>query len=105
MSFTWVSSAKWPVSKKMDSRIGHVASERLGTRRQEEGIVLSPYRQKAWLLRPGSNLECRVEPGIALVVAAQVSWISSAPAGTNRSCRANSDPENRGHVRHPVPRA
>jgi hypothetical protein len=56
----------------MDHRTGNVASERLGTARQEEGIVLSPHRQERGLVRPEVLLECRVERDVALVVAEQV---------------------------------
>jgi hypothetical protein len=34
--------------EEMDLCVGNVASERLSTLREEEGIVLSPYCQEAW---------------------------------------------------------
>src|SRR5260370_35990267 len=58
--------------EELDDRTGNVASERLGTRRQEERIVLSPCRKEAWLVRPEIILESWVERDVALVVAEQV---------------------------------
>src|SRR5262245_21400545 len=53
-------------------RTGNVAPERLGTRRQEEGIVLAPDRQERRPVRPEVVLEGWVESDVALVVAEQV---------------------------------
>jgi hypothetical protein len=55
--------------EEMDHRAGNVASERLGPCRQEEGIVLSPHRQEARLVRTEVILEGRVQGDVALVVA------------------------------------
>jgi len=51
---------------------GNVAFERLGTTRQKEGIVLSPYGQETWFVCPEVILESWVECDVALVVAKQV---------------------------------
>jgi hypothetical protein len=58
--------------KEMDRRTGNVASERLGTLRQEEGIVLSPHRQEARFVRPEIILEGWVGRDVALIVAEEV---------------------------------
>src|SRR3989442_4134343 len=42
--------------QKMDYGTGNIAPERLGTPRQEKGIVLSPPRQEAWLGSPEVRL-------------------------------------------------
>src|SRR5467141_3395110 len=44
--------------EETDSRTGNIASERLGTARQKEGIILSPHRQELGLVRPEVILEC-----------------------------------------------
>lgn len=71
ISFACVSNAKWPVSKNW-ILARNVASERLGTRRQEKAIVLSPRRQETWLMSPEIGLERRVERNVAFVAAKQV---------------------------------
>src|SRR3989442_13158181 len=53
--------------EEMDSRTGNIASERLGTARQKEGIILSPHRQELGLVRPEVMLECRGQGGVAFV--------------------------------------
>src|SRR5262245_11706672 len=58
--------------EELDRRPGNVASERLGAARQEEGIVLPPYRQEGRLVRPEVVLEGRIERDVALVVAEEV---------------------------------
>src|SRR5439155_18862134 len=58
--------------EETDSRTGNIASERLGTTWQKEGIILSPHRQELGLVRPEVILECRVQGDVALVVAEQV---------------------------------
>src|SRR5579862_4137814 len=54
------------------ARLRQVALERLGTRRQEERIVLAPHREEGRLVRAEIALEGRVERDVALVVAEQV---------------------------------
>ena len=56
-------------TEELDLGTGNIASERLGTRRQEKGIVLSPCGQQAWLMGPEVVLEARVERNVVLVVA------------------------------------
>src|SRR6266446_4468909 len=69
--------------EKTDCCTGNIASERLSTARQEEGIVLSPHCQEAGLVGPEEILECRVEHDIALVVAQQVQ-LDLVGAGTGQ---------------------
>ena len=52
--------------EEINSRAGNVASERLGTLRHEERIVLSPYRQEVWLVCPEIILESRVSRELLL---------------------------------------
>src|SRR6201986_2606606 len=56
-------------------RLGNVAFEGLGARRQEEGIVLAPYREEGRLVGTEVLLEGRIERDVALVVAEQVELI------------------------------
>src|SRR6266511_3020809 len=58
--------------KEADDRIGNVALERFGTRRQEERIVLTPYSEERRLVGAEVVLESRVERDVTLVVAEQV---------------------------------
>src|SRR5262245_40574536 len=58
--------------EEMNLRTGNVAFECLGTGRQKKGIVLSPCREEAWLVRPEIILESWVKRDVALVVAEQV---------------------------------
>src|SRR6266481_7142540 len=58
--------------EEMDHRAGNIASESLGPLRQKEGIVLSPHRQEARLVRTEVILKGRVKCDVALVVAEQV---------------------------------
>src|SRR5262245_30800221 len=50
----------------------NVALVRLGSLRQEERVILAPYRQEGWLVRAEVLLEGRVERDVALVVSEQV---------------------------------
>ena len=72
ISAAWVSSAKWPVSKKRTVAFGIIALERFGAGRQEEGIVLAPHRQERRLVGAEIFLEGRIERDVALVVAEQI---------------------------------
>jgi hypothetical protein len=47
--------------EETNGRAGNVAFERLGTPRQKEGIVLSPYGQETWFMCPEVILESWVE--------------------------------------------
>jgi hypothetical protein len=58
--------------EESNDRIGNVAFERPSARRQEEGIVLSPHRQKRRLVRSELILKGRVKRDVALVIAEQV---------------------------------
>jgi hypothetical protein len=54
--------------EETNRRAGNVAFERLGTPRQKEGIVLSPYGQETWFVRPKVILESWVECDVALLM-------------------------------------
>src|SRR5262245_33006589 len=58
--------------EETNGRTGNVSFERLGTLRQEEGVVLSPCRQEARFVRPKVILESRIERDVTLVVAEHV---------------------------------
>src|SRR6266540_1896773 len=58
--------------KEADDRIGNVALERFGTRRQEERIVLTPYSEERRLVGAEVVLESRVERDVTLVGADRV---------------------------------
>src|SRR6476661_4613929 len=58
--------------EEMDHGIRNIAPERLGTARQEKGIVLAPDRQETRFVSPEVVLERRVKRDVALVVAQQV---------------------------------
>src|SRR5262245_33491136 len=58
--------------EEADDRIGNVALELFRTRRQEERIVLAPYREERRLAGAEVILEGRVERDVTLVVAEQV---------------------------------
>src|SRR5260370_38003877 len=89
--------------EELDERTGNVASERLGPRRQEERIVLSPCRKEAWLVRPEIILESWVERDVALVVAEQVQLeFVGAGAGQIKIIERISVRRNRRHIRHTV---
>jgi hypothetical protein len=72
ISLAWVSSAKWPASKKWIVAPGISRLKRLGTARQEKRIVLSPNCQETWLVSPEIALEDRVKRDVVLVIAQQV---------------------------------
>src|ERR1700678_4144023 len=58
--------------EEADLGIRDVALERLGARWQEEGVILSPHRQEAWLVLAEVVLEGGVERDVALVVAEKI---------------------------------
>jgi hypothetical protein len=58
--------------EKVDGRFGNVAFERLGTPRQEKRIVLSPYRQESWFVRPEIILESWIGRNVTLVITEEV---------------------------------
>src|SRR4029077_16186304 len=87
--------------EEMDRRTGNVASERLGTLRQEEGIVLSPRRQEARFVRPEVILEGWVGRHVALIVAEEVQLdFVGARTGQIEIIERIAIWGNRGHVRH-----
>src|SRR5579859_7380127 len=63
---------KMPCIEEADDGMRHVALERLGAGRQEERIVLAPYREERRFMRAEILLEGGIERDIALVVAEQV---------------------------------
>src|SRR5262245_60400614 len=84
---------------EMDPRSRIVASECLGPLRQEERIVLTPYREQPWLVRPEVALERRVERDIALVVAEQVQLnLVGARAGQIKCVECVAVRRHRAHV-------
>src|SRR5215475_12112719 len=58
--------------EEMNLRIGNVALEGVGTCWQEEGIVLSPHCQEAWLVRSKVILEGWVHRNVAFVITEQI---------------------------------
>src|SRR4029077_18993684 len=58
--------------EEADDRVRDIPFERLGARRQEERIVLAPYRQERRLTGAKIPLEGRIQRDVALVVAEQV---------------------------------
>src|ERR1700758_2656444 len=58
--------------EEADYGVRDVALERLGTRRQEERIVLAPHREERRLVVAEALLEGRIERDVALVVAEQI---------------------------------
>src|SRR5439155_25052119 len=89
--------------EELDYRTGNVASERLSAARQEEGVVPSPHRQEAGLVRPEVIWECRVERDVALVVAEQVQLdLVGAGAGQIEVVERIAVRRNRCHIRHTV---
>ena len=58
--------------EEANKRTRIVPLERLGARRQKEGIVLAPHRQERRLVGPEILLEGRIERDVALVVTEQV---------------------------------
>src|SRR3984957_9279373 len=64
--------SEMPGVEEADGRVGDVAFECLGARRQEKGIVLSPRGQKGRLVGAEILLEGRIERDVALIVAHQV---------------------------------
>ena len=69
--------------EETDHRPGNVASERLRTARQKEGIVLSPYGQERWFVCPEVILESWVECDVTFVVAEQIQ-LNLVGAGAGR---------------------
>src|SRR5262245_6450012 len=87
--------------EETNGRTGNVAFECLGTLRQEEGIVLPPYCQEAWLVRPEVILESRIERDVTLVVAEQVQLnLVGAEAGQIEVVERIAVRRNRGYVEH-----
>src|SRR5437667_4192128 len=89
--------------EELDYRTGNVASERLSAARQEEGVVPSPHRQEAGLVRPEVILECRVERDVALVVAEEIQLdLVGAGAGQIEVVERIAVRRNGGYVRNTV---
>jgi hypothetical protein len=89
--------------EELDRRTGNVASERLGSLGQEEGIVLSPCCKEAWLVRAEIILESWVERDVALVVAEQIQLdFVGAGSGQIEIVERIAVWRNRGRVRHTV---
>src|SRR6266481_9777444 len=87
--------------EEMDHRTWNVASERLGTPREEEGIVLSPYGQETWFVCSEVLLESWVECDVTLVVAEQVQLnLVGAGAGQIEVVERIPVRRDRGHVGH-----
>ncbi len=68
----WVSSAKWPVSKKRSPASGMSRLKASAPGGEEEGVVRAPDRQERRLVGAEIGLECRIERDVALVVAEEV---------------------------------
>src|SRR5262249_48475910 len=62
-----------------------VASEGPGARRQEERVVLAPYREQGWPAGADVLLESRVERNVALIVAEKVQ-LDLVITGTRKQC-------------------
>jgi hypothetical protein len=89
--------------EETNRRAGNVAFERLGTPRQKEGIVLSPYGQETWFVCPEVILESWVECDVTLVVAEQIQLnLVGARAGQIEVVERIAVRRNRGHIRHTV---
>src|SRR5690242_2162586 len=69
MSFAWVSSAKWPVSKKWILASGMSRLNASAPRGRKKGSFFPHTARKRGFVRPEVIGECRVQGDVALVVA------------------------------------
>src|SRR5215510_6715223 len=89
--------------EEMNGRTGNVASESLGTTRQEKGIVLSPCCQEGGLVLAEVFLERGIQRNITFVVAKQVQLdLISAGAGEIKIVERIAVWRNRGRVGNAV---
>ncbi len=72
MSAAWVSSAKWPVSKKRTTACGMSRLNASAPAGRKNGSLLTPDREERRFVRAEIVLECRIERDVALVVGEQI---------------------------------